>query len=357
MKNNIFPIVLVFCLFVTFFSCSSKSKRSRKPVSSISVIPDQKDYKFGQAVDITVKTKLPNGEIEKVQLFYEDNLMSTEKSLEFSFKINSLNKIGTNQIKVVSTKTDGVSNSRVKNFSVLSDIEPQKYSYKIVGEYPHSTSFFTEGLILCNGFLYEGTGQNGTSSIYKTDYKTGKILQQHKLDDFYFGEGITVLNNKVYQLTYKEKTGFVYNLPDLSPVDSFKISSAEGWGLTNDGKSLIMSDGTNRLTWINPENYSVTKTLYVASNKEHINYVNELEYIDGHIFANVWMKNIIIEIDPKTGKVISETDLNGLTKKLNTNLSNIDVMNGIAYNNNKNTLLVTGKMWPKLFEIKLEKSE
>ena len=147
--------------------------------------------------------------------------------------------------------------------------------------------------------------------------------------------------------------GFVYNLSDFALIDSFKIVSSQGWGLTNDGENLIMSDGSNRLTWLNPENYSIVKTLYVADNQSQLHQLNELEYINGSIFANLWTKFNIIEIDPETGKVLSTVDLSGLIRELNINRSNVDVLNGIAYFEETGNLLVTGKWWPKLAEIKL----
>ncbi|NOY95952.1 MAG: glutaminyl-peptide cyclotransferase [Chlorobi bacterium] len=353
MKKPLFPIIII-CIFITFLSCSNKSKRSRKPVSRISIMPAKKNYTFNNAIEIEVKTRVKNGEIHNIKLYYGNELLTTNSNLDFTYKLKNITKLGTNTLKAVATKTDGVSNYRIKNFYVLSDIQPVEKKMRVIKEYPHSTTFFTEGLLLHNGYLYEGTGQNGMSGIYKINLNNGKTILSKELDKKYFGEGITILNDKIYQLTYHSKIGFVYNLSDFSIIDSFKIASNQGWGLTNDGENLIMSDGTNKLTWISPSNYAIIKTLQVADNLSKIDYINELEYINGSVFANVWTKNYIIEIDAENGKVLSKADLSGLLTKLNVDKSKIDVMNGIAYNPVSNTFFVTGKMWDKIFEIELE---
>lgn len=352
MKKPLFPIILVICLFVTFLSCSNKSKKSRKPVSAITFTPNQKVYHAGNTVLINIATKLNGGELEKIELYYNEELLSTETKPDFSYELKGMADLGPNAIKVVTTKKDGSSNSRYKSFSVLSDITPPMNSYIIVGEHPHSIDFFTEGLLVHDGFLYESTGNHGTSAIYKTILNSGKVVSQKKLDDQYFGEGITILNDKIYQLTYKTKIGFVYNLADFALIDSFRISSEEGWGLTNDGVNLIMSDGTSKLTWIDTNTYQTVKYLYIADNTILQEGLNELEYVDGAIFANVWTKNYIIKIDAKTGKILSAVDLSKLLEHI-PDKSNLDVLNGIAYNEAKGNFLVTGKFWPKIFEIKL----
>jgi glutamine cyclotransferase len=178
-----------------------------------------------------------------------------------------------------------------------------------------------------------------------------------KLADKYFGEGITILNDKIYQLTYKHQKGFVYRLSDFALIDTFAFRSTEGWGLTNDGTNLIMSDGTHLLTWINPVDYTVVKTVQVANNRGLVNNLNELEYINGTIYANVYTTDIIVQIDPETGKVISEINLAGILNMYKNAGDKIDYLNGIAFNQKTGNLFVTGKYWPKMFEIKLVPSK
>ncbi len=357
MNKSVFPLVLVFCLFVTFFSCSNKPKRSRKPVSTIVIEPKKKNYVYGEKVSVNVKTKVKDGEIENIQLFYDNQLVKESKDLDFTVTDIELNSLGNNNFRAIATKTDSVNNSRVETIAVISDIEPKKYSYQVINNFPHLKTSFTEGLEFYNGFLYEGTGNNGKSDLMKINLTTGNIIQKYSLDDTYFGEGITILNNKIYQLTYRAQKGFVYNLSDFKLINEFQFSSREGWGMTNDGTNLIMSNGTNTLTWINPENFSEIKTLQVANNRGLINNINELEYIDGKILANVYTTNIIIEIDPETGKVLKEINMDGILNMYTNTSDTIDYMNGIAYDKEKDRLFVTGKWWPRLFEVKLVESK
>lgn len=357
MKKSVFPLVLVSCLLVTVFSCSNKPKRSRKPVSVISVEPSKKNYVYGENVAVNVKTKVKNGEIKSIQLFYGNRLLKESPELDFTVEKVVLNELGNDNFRVVATKTDGVDNTRTKPFTVVSDIVPKKYSYQTINTYPHSRKHFTEGLEFYKGYLYESTGENGESGIFKTVVQTGNTLQSYYLDDIYFGEGISILNDKIYQLTYRAQKGFVYNVSNFAVIDSFSYQSKEGWGMTNDGTNLIMSDGTHQLTWLNPTDFSVVKTLQVANNKGVISNLNELEYINGTIYANVYTTETIIQIDPETGKVLSEINLSGILNMYKTATDTIDFMNGIAYDKNNDRIYVTGKWWPRLFEIQLVPSE
>jgi glutamine cyclotransferase len=357
MKRTFFPVVLIICLFVTFISCSNKPKRSRKPVSSITIEPVARNYIFGNTVAVDVKTKLRNGEIDNIKLYYEGQLIKESTELDFRVENVTLNSVGRNTFRAVATKTDSVSNTRVISVNVVSDIEPKKYTYKTVNNYPHNQDFYTQGLEFHNGFLYEGTGENGASGLFKVNYTTGEILQQHLLDEKYFGEGITILNDKIYQLTYRAQKGFVYNLGDFAKIDSFQFQSQQGWGLTNDGENLIMSNGTHEIIWLNPEDFSEVKRIQVANNRGIINNINELELINGSLFANVYTTNLIIEIDPETGKVLSEINMEGILNLYQNPEDQIDYLNGIAYNAQTNRLFVTGKWWPRMFEIELVPSE
>lgn len=357
MKNHIFPYLLVCCLFITFFSCSNKPKRSRKPVSTISILPAAKNYIYGNVITVQTITQLKNGEIDNIQLLYNDSLIRESQELTFPETELTLNHLGRNTLRVVATKTDGISNTRTTTINVVSDIVPKKYSYSVINDFPHNSSFYTQGLEYKNGFIYEGTGNYGNSGLFKTELSSGNILMQHWLNEKYFGEGITILNNKIYQVTYRSKKGFVYNLNDFALIDSFQYQSEQGWGLTNDGVNLIMSNGTHELIWINPSDFSIVKKLQVANNYGVINYLNELEYIDETIFGNVYTTNLIVQIDPETGKVISEIDLEGIINMYTNPSDTIDYLNGIAYDAEKDRLFVTGKWWPRLFEIELIESK
>ena len=353
MKPVTFSLIFVLSLLIVFFSCSNSSDRSRKPVSSIAIQPAKNSYVFGENVSVNVKTRVRDGEIETIKLYFNNQLISESKELDFTVDNVELNKLGTGNFMVEAVKSDGLKNSRSLVINTISDVVAEKFTYQIVNSFPHSKKHYTQGLEFHNNILYEGTGEYGTSGIFKIKLETGKVELSKMLDDKYFGEGITILNDKIYQLTYKTQKGFVYRLSDFELIDTFMFKSSEGWGLTNDGTNLIMSDGTHLLTWLNPNDYSVVKTVQVANNKGIINNLNELEYISGTIYANVYTTDLIVQIDPETGKVLSEINLAGILNMYKTPSDTIDFLNGIAYIEKSNRLFVTGKFWPRIFEIKV----
>lgn len=349
--KNFFYLIFTFCLLIfTFSCCTNKPKHSRKPVSSIKIEPQKSHYSYGDKVTIKITTKLKNGQLKNSQLYFGNQLIKETTETSFSVENIELNQIGIQSVKVVSTKNDGVKNTNNKRITIVSDIQAEQYTYKIFNTYNHNKKSYTQGLEFYQGFLYEGTGEYGSSGIYKTNYKTGKFLQSKKINNKLFGEGITILNDKIYQLTYKAQKAFVYNLKTFAVIDSFRYQSKEGWGLTNDGKNLIMSDGTHKLYWINPTNFEVVKTIQVSNNKGIVNYINELEYIDEAIYANIYTTNVIVKIDAATGKVLQEINMSGLLNN-QINIDDVDYLNGIAYDKNNKKMVVTGKLWPKLFEI------
>lgn len=354
MRKIFQPLVLILVVFMAFQCCTGKPGRSRKPVSTVTLSPSAANYMYNQSLDLNVSTKVHDGELKKVKLFLNNDLIATSDLLQFTHPIEKLTMLGQNTIRIVTEKQDGNTNTRIQNFTVLSNTVPEKYSYDIIREYPHATEHFTQGLEFHDGYLYEGTGEHGKSGIYKTDYLSGKILQAKMLEEKYFGEGITILHGKLYQLTYKSQIGFVYQLSDFAVIDSFRFESKEGWGLTNDGKSLIMSDGTGILTWLNPDTYKMEKRIQVADHQRIWEYLNELEYVDGAIWANVWTTNQIIRIEASTGKILGYADLDGILSVMHqSELERIDVLNGIAYHTKTGNYFITGKLWPKLFEIKI----
>lgn len=238
-----------------------------------------------------------------------------------------------------------------------------EYTYEIVKTYPHDTKAFTQGLIFYNDHLYEGTGgsrargDNFYSSLRKVELDTGKVLQKYDLADDYFGEGITILNDKIYQITWRERTAFVYDLNDFKLLREFRYAG-EGWGLTNDGANLIMSDGTHVIRFINPETFETVRTISVFDEKDRPQMnLNELEYIRGEIWANIWEKPEIIRIDPANGKILGKIDFKKLAEEQERSSPDADVLNGIAYDESSDRIFVTGKKWGKLFEIKVKPKE
>ncbi len=224
------------------------------------------------------------------------------------------------------------------------------YAYTIVNTYPHDTNAFTEGLLYSDGSLYESTGINGNSSVRRVDLTTGNVLQEYALPDRYFGEGIAVVNNTIIQLTWESHIGFIYDKTTFSLMGNFSFST-EGWGLTFDGKHLIMSDGTSNLYFLDPTTFERTGQIQIHDGNTSIVNINELEYINGDIYANIWQTNTIAIINPITGQVKAWIDLTGLPSENNSDPN--AVLNGIAYDQNNNRLFVTGKDWSSLYEIKL----
>ena len=235
---------------------------------------------------------------------------------------------------------------------------PKLISWDVVKEYPHDPKAFTEGLEYKDGVLYESIGEYGSSDIRKADL-TGKVLVNHKLEKQYFGEGLTVLNGKVYQLTYKEGKGFVYNAATLKLEKTFTFAATEGWGMTNNGSQLIFDDGSNILHFLDPATFKEVRTLAVADDRGPVNEINELEMVNGFIYANQWKTDLILKIDTASGRVVARADLSALRQRGGIppaagRRGQPDVLNGIAWDASGNRIFVTGKDWPKIFEIKLD---
>ena len=238
------------------------------------------------------------------------------------------------------------------------------YDFQIVKEYPHDPKAFTQGLEYHSGFLYEGTGGSRNnpvqpdnspifSSLRKVDYTTGKVLQKHDLPNDFFGEGITILGDKIFQVTWHEMTAFVYNLSDFKLLKELRYSG-QGWGLTNDGTNLFMSDGTHVIRVINPEDFKTVRTIVVNDEfGKPIMQLNELEMVNGEIWANIWQTGWIIRIDPQSGKLLGRVDINKLADMVEDSDEDSDVLNGIAYDKAGDRLFITGKLWKKLYEIKV----
>jgi glutamine cyclotransferase len=229
--------------------------------------------------------------------------------------------------------------------------QPPQYGYSIVNRFPHSINAFTQGLFYHDGYLYEGTGKNGQSSLSRIDLDSGEVLQSKRLSRRYFGEGIELVGDRIYQLTWRANIVFVYDRESFDLLDSH-YNPTEGWGLAWDGEHLILSDGTATLRFMDPENFSSQRAVEVTINGNAITNLNELEYINGEIWANVWQTDFILRIDPETGQVNSVVDLTGLADQTQLG-SNEAVLNGIAWDAEQERLLVTGKHWAHLFEIEL----
>ncbi len=225
------------------------------------------------------------------------------------------------------------------------------YGYEVVHAFPHDPGAYTQGLVFQGGKLLESTGQVGHSSLRRVELETGKVLHKVDVGAPYFAEGITLLKGKIYQLTWQHQVGFIYDAWTLEKLGEFHYQG-EGWGLANDGQSLILSDGSNRIRFLDPANFEVRKTIAVVDGRAPVNELNELEYIKGEIYANIWHADHIARIDPRTGAVIGWIELAGLLARGEVSDEEA-VLNGIAYDETNGRLFVTGKLWPKVFEIHL----
>jgi glutaminyl-peptide cyclotransferase len=225
------------------------------------------------------------------------------------------------------------------------------YGYSLVKVWPHDRGAFTEGLVFWEGLLIESTGLNGRSTLRKVDLETGRVLKEVKLPEQFFGEGIAVLGEKIFQLTWQSHRGFIYDLKSMTLERDFPFTG-EGWGLTTDGHSLIMTDGTNRIRFLDPVTFQVTRNVEVFAHGEPVKMLNELEYVKGELYANVWQTQFVLRIDPATGAILGVINFVGILPESDRS-RDTDVMNGIAYDARGDRLFVTGKNWPRLFEVKV----
>lgn len=287
--------------------------------------------------------------VDSIAYYVNDKKIASAKGVEKIYFPLKDQKLGYQHLKAI-VYFEGENSEATARIELVSSIQPKLLKYTIINSYPHDTASFTEGLEFYKDTLYESTGLNGKSFLRKYDYKTGNIYKQIDLDSQYFGEGITFLNNKLYQLTWQNKTGFIYNAATLKLEKTFKYDKdIEGWGMTNDGKYIYQTDKTEKIWKMDPETQKMIDYVNVYSGDSKIQSINELEWINNKIYTNVWQKDAIAVVNPTTGAVEGILDMSGLRKL--TNAGPDDVLNGIAYNPKTKTIFVTGKNWDKMFEI------
>ncbi len=310
-----------------------------------------KKYLSGKEVFVNVNSEYSE-KISTIKLFFNEKLIASGTGSSIKAMISDT-KLGYIDVRVALT-VDGADLSISDRIEVVTDVIPQVYSYTILNSYPHDASSFTQGFEFFRDTLLEGTGLRGQSKLLKTDYKTGKILKSLSLDAQYFGEGITVINNQIFQLTWEERKGFIYDANTWKLLKEFDYDKEiEGWGMTNDGTYIYQSDGTEKLWKMDPNTQKMVGHVSVYLGSEKIKQVNELEWVDGKIYGNVWQKDAIAIINPETGVVEGILDLSALRSKIDK-ASKPDALNGIAYRKSSKTLFVTGKNWDTVFEIKLK---
>jgi len=329
-------------LFLFIYSCGTNVN------SNYSIIISKKSEFLKNGDKISLKIKNPSNKKIKNLKFKINNILIKDEYI-----LN--NNLGVNIIHASFTINNKVINLN-KDLTIFSNIIPKLYTYKIINEFEHDIASYTQGLEFDDEFyLYESTGQYGYSSLKKIDYKNGKVLNKLFLDKSFFGEGLTILENNLFQLTWKEKIGFVYDKNNFTLIKSFNYNkSIEGWGLCNDGKFLYKSDGTEKIWVLDPDSLEELSSISVVTNNKLIKNINELEWYDGKIYANTYQfnKEVGIIIDPTNGSVEGVIDFKGLKERVKQH-NKLDVQNGIAFHKKRKTFFVTGKNWNKLFEIKI----
>lgn len=328
-------------------SCSETNYKFKLNTTKKTTLGKKAAIKFEQ---------LDGNPIDSVHIYINNKRVNTT---ETSVTINT-SDFGVGKHRVTALAFYPENSKKVNNsIEVLAKIPPVVYTYKIVNTFPHDKNAYTQGLEFYNGFLYETTGRKGQSTLRKVALKTGEVVQKTDLDDDYFGEGMTIFNNKIYWLTWQARKGFVYDFESFKQIDEFNYNkSNEGWGLTHNDTELIKTDGTNKIWFLDTKNQQEKRSIQVYTNKYPIDKLNEIELIDGKIYANKWQQNSIVIINPETGIVEGVANLNGLRDIVAKNQKlepQDDVLNGIAYDAANKRLFVTGKHWNKLFEIELIK--
>ncbi|NNK26873.1 MAG: glutaminyl-peptide cyclotransferase [Flavobacteriaceae bacterium] len=336
-------LLSVFYIALLLISCGSNNSNKK---SDFSIMTNAKSNKIvlGDTLSLSIINS-KNHEIKSISYqisgapISENEVMDTEK-------------LGKQTIEGTIAYNDEQETVK-KTIVVLNNEKPKVYAYNIVNEYPHDITSYTQGLEFYNGKLYESTGQYKESKLRIVNYETGEVLKNVNLADNYFAEGITIVNDKIHQLTWREKIGFVYNTETLEKEGSFKYGhSKEGWGLAHDGNVIYQSDGTENIYRLDPETLAVKDNIQVYTNKGKIIGINELEWVNGKLYANRYQKDGVAIINPSNGAVEGVIDFSPL-KKLVTQHDKLDVLNGIAFNPETNTLFVTGKKWDKLFEVEI----
>jgi len=334
---------------ILFFTACGSGNKATSDLFEIQIAGNKSEFQQNEKISISLKNK-KNSSVEKVTYSLDGeaiNITNNEINL-------NMPKLGSKTLKAI-IHYDGTSGEISKEIKVLASEPPTLYSYEIINEYPHDNKAFTQGLEFYKDTLYESTGKKGMSSLRKVNYTTGEVLKQLDLEKTYFGEGITILNDKIYMLTWQSGIGFIFDVNNFEKIKSFTYgASKEGWGLANDGQRLFKSDGTEKIWLLNPETLAEEGHIETVTNKSIFNKANELEYVEGKLYANVWQKESMMIIDVKSGAIEGVINFGGLKEKVTKN-ENLDVLNGVAYNKKRQTFFVTGKNWDKLFEVKIIK--
>ncbi|MBC6401573.1 MAG: glutaminyl-peptide cyclotransferase [Ekhidna sp.] len=338
--------------FIFLIISCNKSKESEKTISpriKKSTILDTpvSNQEFVRGTPIKLSFSSKKASIDSIQVTVNDET-TTHKESSFNISLSNRN-VGTQSIRA-KVYIKGESETHYRKIIILPENPPQEMTYSVIKTYPHDTDDFTQGLIINDGYLYESTGQNGKSTFKKKDLRSGQTLAAVNLDQEYFGEGLAFINNQFYQLTWTSGVCFVYD-SNMEQTNTHNYAG-QGYGLTSLENELIFTDESEKLFFINPENFTIQREIEAYDSSGKADSLNELEVINGLIYANVWLRDIVLVINPKTGEVIQKIDFSGLLNE--DEAREADVLNGIAFDPETNKIYVTGKYWPKLFEVTIE---
>ena len=352
-QKNYKILFLIFFLVSCFNEKKKIIKKSPRIKSLVNLIkPNSNDIiYFNDSIDIEFAPKDNSSIIKKFYVIYKNDTIDYFENEIGRISSSKFNSVGKHRIKLICYINNDKKETYYSSINLFPNNNPNKLKFKIKNIFPHDTDAYTQGLTFDKNRFFESTGRRGFSSLKEVELKSGKTIKKIDLDNKYFGEGITVFNDKIYQLTWEANLGFVYDKNSFEKIDQFKYNH-EGWGITTYDNKLLISDGTETIYFIDPESYKLIKKIQVYNKNGPIKLINELENVKGKIFANIYGKEEIIIFDPETGIVESILDLNGIFNKKNYN-KKFDVLNGVAYNSITNQLFVTGKLWPSIFEIEI----
>ncbi len=364
---RLFFIIIIPFGILSGFSCRGNSSDKvltedndvenikKAPVAKlIRIDKPEENQRFSSGEELELLISILGEEVpDSVRIYYDGNLVVTLYEAPWKFAMGTGDsRLGKISLKAIAFSGNKRPHTLTRFILMFSDIIPETGSYRVINTYPHDNQAYTQGLLVYNGYFYESTGKEGRSTLRKVDIETGEVIMQHRLENKFFGEGLAYLKGRFYQLTWQHNTGFVYDADSFTQLNTIHYDT-QGWGITTDGEKFFMSDGTNKIYILEPEYFTVISSFEVYDNQKAVYQLNELEYINGVLWANIFTSNLIAKIDPDTGKVLGYFDLTGIIDKYDNNLDSEEVLNGIAWDSENNRMFITGKHWSRIFEVDL----
>ena len=360
MKSLFVKIFLYSALFASLSSCGRSGKtteqqRTRRQRAQLSIVSPRNNDRLplGEVITLSVRFRDEAEAIDSLRWLVNGKWLQTSKGEDITWNTAG-HTTGTHRIEAVAYYSSEQRERDIvsSNVLLLAPQPPKQYSYRIVQVYPHDTKAYTQGLLFDDGFLYESTGLEGKSTLRKVNLRTGEAVRLINLPDEMFGEGLALVDDKLIQLTWKNQVAFVYQKSDFKLLERISYNIREGWGLTYDGEHLLMTDGSENLYFLDKNTLAEIRRIEVCDHRGAVRQLNELEYINGELWANVYYSDDILRIDPKTGIVTGRINMSGLLQR-NDIKPDTNVLNGIAYDSETGKIYVTGKNWPKLFEVQI----